>query len=149
MSIDYAHVRTVTVKSITPLPNDRKISMWNGVFIITTKKERKMMNIQEKAGRILEFVGGKDNVTYVTYCMTRLRITPKDKGLIQDEDIQKMTGIVGTKTVGTQYQIIIGSEVENVYKEPLRPSPLLLLGLYCYLGGTKGTLTKKLPIQIN
>ena len=75
------------------------------------------MNIQEKAGRILEFVGGKDNVTYVTYCMTRLRITPKDKGLIQDEDIQKMTGIVGTKTVGTQYQIIIGSEVENVYKE--------------------------------
>ena len=44
-------------------------------------------------------------------------ITPKDKGLIQDEDIQKMTGIVGTKTVGTQYQIIIGSEVENVYKE--------------------------------
>ncbi len=76
-----------------------------------------MMNIQEKAGRILEFVGGKDNVTYVTYCMTRLRITPKDKGLIQDEDIQKMTGIVGTKTVGTQYQIIIGSEVENVYKE--------------------------------
>lgn len=117
MSIDYAHVRTVTVKSITPLPNDRKISMWNGVFIITTKKERKMMNIQEKAGRILEFVGGKDNITYVTYCMTRLRITPKDKGLIQDEDIQKMTGIVGTKTVGTQYQIIIGPEVENVYKE--------------------------------
>ena len=76
-----------------------------------------MMNIQEKAGRILEFVGGKDNVTYVTYCMTRLRITPKDKGLIQDEDIQKMTGIVGTKTVGTQYQIIIGPMVADVFIE--------------------------------
>lgn len=75
------------------------------------------MNNQEKARDILELVGGKDNITYVTYCMTRLRITPKDKGLIDDETILKMEGIVGTKTVGTQYQIIIGPEVENVYKE--------------------------------
>lgn len=75
------------------------------------------MNNQEKASRILELVGGKDNITYVTYCMTRLRITPKDKGLLHDEEIQKIAGIVGTKTVGTQYQIIIGPEVENVYKE--------------------------------
>ena len=66
-----------------------------------------MMNIQEKAGRILEFVGGKDNVTYVTYCMTRLRITPKDKGLIQDEDIQKMTGIVGTKQLEHNIKLLL------------------------------------------
>lgn len=75
------------------------------------------MNNQEKAKRILEYVGGKENLTYVTFCMTRLRITPKDKGLIDDEKIKEIEGIVGTKTVGTQYQIIIGPEVENVYKE--------------------------------
>jgi len=75
-----------------------------------------MMNYENTAASLLEYVGGKDNVSSVTYCMTRLRITPKDRSLIKDDEIKGMEGIVSTKTVGAQYQIIIGPDVEHVYK---------------------------------
>ncbi len=75
------------------------------------------MNYKEKAEKILEKVGGKENVSSVTYCLTRLRITPKDRGLIKDDEIKGIDGIVGTKTVGAQYQVIIGPDVDRVYKE--------------------------------
>lgn len=74
------------------------------------------MNYEETAGKVLDYVGGKDNVSGVTYCMTRLRITPKDRGLVRDEEIKAMPGILGTRMVGAQYQIIIGQDVEFVYK---------------------------------
>lgn len=75
------------------------------------------MTYKEKAEKILEKIGGKDNVSTVTYCLTRLRITPKDRGLIDDSAICAIPEIIGTKTVGTQYQVIIGPDVEHVYKE--------------------------------
>lgn len=75
------------------------------------------MNKQEKAVKILELVGGKENVSSVTYCMTRLRITPKDRGLIKDEEIKAIEGIVGSQIMGAQYQVIIGPEVGDIYKE--------------------------------
>lgn len=81
------------------------------------------MNYEELSRQILELVGGKENVSYATYCMTRLRLTTKDKGLINDEAIQAISDIVGTKFVGAQYQIIIGPEVEKVYK------------VFCKVGG--------------
>lgn len=71
----------------------------------------------EKAGRILELVGGKENVASATFCATRLRITPKDMGIVDNEAIKALEGIIGTKTAGAQYQVIIGPQVEDVYKE--------------------------------
>lgn len=88
------------------------------------------MNYESTAGKVLELVGGKDNVASVTHCMTRLRITPKDRGLVQDEAVKALEGIVGTKTVGTQYQVIIGPDVEFVYKA------------FCSQGGF-GVMTKE------
>lgn len=74
------------------------------------------MNYEKTAAEIMDHIGGKENVSSVTYCMTRLRITPKDRGLVDDEAVKKIEGLVGTKVVGAQYQIIIGPDVENVYK---------------------------------
>ena len=47
------------------------------------------MNYREIAGQILQHMGGKDNISAVTYCMTRLRMTQKDKGLVNEEDVYK------------------------------------------------------------
>lgn len=80
------------------------------------KERKRIMNYENIAKKILELVGGKGNISAATYCMTRLRLTPKDRGLVDDEAIKKMEGIIGTKSVGTQYQIIIGPDVEYVYK---------------------------------
>lgn len=75
------------------------------------------MNYEQVAKQILENVGGKQNISFATFCFTRLRLTPKDHGLVNDEAIKGIKGVVGTKVVGAQYQVIIGQEVEGVYKE--------------------------------
>lgn len=74
------------------------------------------MNYETIATEILALTGGKENISSAAYCMTRLRLTPKDRGLVDDEAVKKLNGIIGTKSVGTQYQIIIGPDVEYVYK---------------------------------
>ena len=74
------------------------------------------MDYKKTVENILGKIGGKENVSYATFCATRLRLTLKDRGLIQDEGVKEIEGIVGTKFVGAQYQIIIGPDVENVYK---------------------------------
>jgi len=73
------------------------------------------MDYKKTAEEILEKIGGKGNVSFATYCMTRLRISYKDKGLINDEAVKKIPDIVGTKFVGNQYQVILGPAVANVY----------------------------------
>lgn len=74
------------------------------------------MNYEETAKKILDLVGGKANISYATFCMTRLRLTLKDKGLLDNDAIQNLPEVVGTKYVGAQYQVIIGPDVEHVYK---------------------------------
>lgn len=74
-------------------------------------------NNNELARRILELLGGKDNITYFGHCLTRLRILVKDKNMIHADEIRKTPGIVGTQWVGDQLQIIIGQNVQEVYDE--------------------------------
>lgn len=77
------------------------------------------MNQQEKfretAKNVLEAVGGKDNVSQVTHCMTRLRFNLKDESIPNQEEIQKIPGVIGIMNAGGQVQIIIGQTVEQVY----------------------------------
>lgn len=49
------------------------------------------------------------------HCVTRLRLIVKDKGLVQDDQIKSINGVVGAQWLGDQYQIIIGTEVEQLY----------------------------------
>lgn len=64
---------------------------------------------------VLAAVGGKDNVTFVTHCMTRLRFNLKDESILNNEEITKISGVIGVATSGGQYQIIIGQNVPKVY----------------------------------
>ena len=66
------------------------------------------MNDSELAQKILELIGGEKNIDNVTHCVTRLRITIKDKSKISNTQIQGLPGVLGTNMVGEQYQIILG-----------------------------------------
>lgn len=67
------------------------------------------------ADEILHLVGGKENIKFLTHCMTRLRFNVKDKGLVKIDEIDQLAGVVGSRWVGDQLQIIIGQTVEDVY----------------------------------
>lgn len=75
------------------------------------------MSNQELAAKILNLVGGKENVSSVTHCITRLRVITKNADIIKGDEIKKLPGVLGVNLVGEQYQVILGGKVTDVYKE--------------------------------
>ena len=73
-------------------------------------------NYKDLAAEILSHVGGKENISFVTHCVTRLRFTVKDKNQVQAEAIDKLPSVFGSKWSNNQYQVIIGNEVNDVYE---------------------------------
>lgn len=74
-----------------------------------------MSNYRDMANNILKDIGGKDNVINVNHCATRLRIQYKDKNKIDDNSVSKLEGVAGTVIRDDEYQIVIGTDVANVY----------------------------------
>lgn len=72
------------------------------------------------AKRIIEELGGEKNIKSVMHCMTRLRFVLKDESIVDDEKVKKIKGVMGVMKKGGQYQIIIGNNVSNCYKEVLK-----------------------------
>lgn len=66
---------------------------------------------------LLNKVGGEKNVEGLTHCMTRLRFVLKDESIPKDKEIEKVPGVIRVVRQGGQYQVVIGNEVANVYKE--------------------------------
>ena len=71
----------------------------------------------EIAEKILNQIGGKENVVDVFHCATRLRFHLKDESLVNDEEIKKIDGIYGTMHSAGMYQIIVGQNVEKLYDQ--------------------------------
>lgn len=74
------------------------------------------MNYQELAAKILKLVGGKDNVSGLTHCATRLRFNLVDESKADTETLKNTPGVLGVVKSGGQYQIVIGNDVNHVYK---------------------------------
>ena len=69
------------------------------------------------AAVILEGVGGKENVTSIDHCITRLRLEVKDRLLVDEKKI-KSSGAAGVIRPGkTSVQVIIGPKVQFVHDE--------------------------------
>ena len=74
------------------------------------------MSYQDLAKEILSQVGGKENIQQLTHCATRLRFVLNDNSKANTEALKKTKGIVGVAEAGGQYQVIIGSDVQSVYR---------------------------------
>ena len=78
-----------------------------------------------KTSLLLPLVGGIDNITKVTNCATRLRVTVKDVNLVKDVDAFKEGGAHGLVKKGNAIQIIVGLSVPQVkakFEELLKTS---------------------------
>ena len=66
---------------------------------------------------ILEGLGGKENITSIDHCITRLRLEVKDRLLVDEKKI-KSSGASGVIRPGkTAVQVVIGPKVQFVYEE--------------------------------
>ncbi len=76
----------------------------------------KQEKFAELADSLIQNVGGRDNIEFITHCVTRLRVNVKDQNLVQKEQIEKIPGVIGCQWAGPQLQIIIGQEVQDAYR---------------------------------
>lgn len=89
------------------------------------------MDYKALAQTILNHIGGKENVVSFTHCATRLRFNLKDDARVNKKHLEETRGVMGVVNKGGQFQVIIGSDVPNVYRE------LNMLGDFEGSGGGK------------
>ncbi|MGT2896326.1 PTS system trehalose-specific EIIBC component [Streptococcus entericus] len=76
-----------------------------------------MGKFQEDAKQLLAAVGGKENITAVTHCATRMRFVLKDDKAADIKTIEAIPAVKGTFTNAGQFQVIIGNDVPIFYND--------------------------------
>lgn len=76
-----------------------------------------MAKYTEFCNEVIKNVGGKENISGVVHCMTRLRLNVKDKSKVNVEAVKEVKGAIGAQFSGEQFQIIIGQHVSEIYPE--------------------------------
>ncbi|MFR7592654.1 MAG: PTS transporter subunit EIIC [Longibaculum sp.] len=120
-------------------------------------------NYDELVNNITDLLGGVENISFFSHCATRLRFDIKDRGLVKLEDIQKISGVIGSQWSGEQLQIIIGQNVADIYDmiaernhlqkesviaENLDNKPKKKFSLSVILENIAGCLTPMIPIFV-
>ncbi|ODM52878.1 PTS trehalose transporter subunit IIBC [Vibrio harveyi] len=66
--------------------------------------------------RLIELVGGSDNIASVSHCLTRLRFVLNDTDKADTKQLDVLPMVKGCFTNAGQFQVVIGTEVDEVYK---------------------------------
>ncbi|WP_301206072.1 sucrose-specific PTS transporter subunit IIBC [Corynebacterium stationis] len=76
------------------------------------------MDHKQVAARVLNALGGEDNVVGVAHCATRLRVVVKDNGGIDKQALDNDPDLKGTFEAGGMFQVIVGpGDVNVVFQE--------------------------------
>lgn len=74
-------------------------------------------NYAALARSVIAALGGVDNISAVTHCMTRLRFVIKDDALIDSPTLKTIPGVLGVVRSDNQCQVIIGNTVSQAFQE--------------------------------
>lgn len=77
------------------------------------------MTNKERAAKIVELVGGAENVENLTHCVTRLRFVLKDNSQAKMDEIGNLDGVIKVLESGGQIQVVIGPGVTDLFEETL------------------------------
>jgi PTS system trehalose-specific IIC component len=79
----------------------------------------KTMSVDQKqVSQIIDAIGGKDNISAATHCVTRLRFALADEGKVDKEALESIDLVKGSFSTSGQFQVVIGQgTVDKVYKE--------------------------------
>lgn len=64
---------------------------------------------------IIQNVGGRENISSITHCVTRLRFKLKDNNKANTKVLKDTEGVVTIMQSAGQYQVVIGNHVSDVY----------------------------------
>ena len=71
---------------------------------------------KQEVARLIELVGGANNIASVSHCLTRLRFVLNDTENADKAGLEALKMVKGCFTNAGQFQVVIGTEVDDVYK---------------------------------
>lgn len=72
--------------------------------------------VKQDVVRLIELIGGNENIASVSHCLTRLRFVLNDTEKADGKQIETIGMVKGCFTNAGQFQVVIGTEVDEVYK---------------------------------
>ena len=87
------------------------ISIIVALAIIKSKSK----NFKLEANKLIEYLGGKDNIIEYNYTKSRLRVLVKKTDIVNKEGIQKL-GAQGIVEVDNQLKIILGDDARQLIR---------------------------------
>ncbi|WP_404351184.1 PTS system trehalose-specific EIIBC component [Sutcliffiella horikoshii] len=76
------------------------------------------MDIRKQTEEIVQALGGKENVSAATHCVTRLRLALHDESKVNQKALESIDVVKGSFSTNGQFQVVIGQgTVNKVYKE--------------------------------
>ena len=76
-----------------------------------------MTKFSKLSEQLLKGIGGLSNITYITHCATRLRVSYRNKELLKMELLENLPNSSGIIALAGTVQIIIGTDVHDAYNE--------------------------------
>ena len=83
------------------------------ILLIVLKANKKDFHIE--ANKLVEFLGGKDNILNMEVNMSRFKVTLKDVSIVNKEVIQRL-GAKGIVEIDNQLKIILGPNANTLKK---------------------------------
>jgi phosphotransferase system IIB component len=83
---------------------------------------------QQDIDKLIELVGGRENIATVSHCITRLRFVLNDPAIARPKEIEQLRMVKGCFTNAGQFQVVIGTEwaitIRLCWRPPARPPPI-------------------------
>lgn len=73
------------------------------------------MKYEKESAKIIELVGGKENISTLVHCATRLRFGLKNTQLADKKQLEELPYVLSVVDGGGQYQIVVGSDVPDYF----------------------------------
>ena len=83
------------------------------ISLVIIKLNHKNFNLE--VNKLVQFLGGKDNIIDTEVNMSRFKVTLRDISIVDKEGIQKL-GAKGIVEIDNQLKIIFGPEARNLKK---------------------------------
>lgn len=83
------------------------------IAMVVIKANKKDFHIE--ANKLVEYLGGKDNIISIEVNMSRFKVTLKDVSIVNKEAIQRL-GAKGIVEIDNQLKIILGSDAHKLKK---------------------------------
>jgi len=83
-----------------------------------------MGKYQSEPSILLQAIGGKENIQSVMHCVTRMRFVLNDTDIVDIKSIENMSITKGVMNQSGQFQVIIGNDVDQFYKDFIEVSEI-------------------------